>query len=100
MECSEQLERPVPAVVGNDLLDERLASQPAADVGVESRARALALLGLVKERRCELGLQLSRADFACSAIFPNAKGSLTARSASTLRSSSIPALWQPATNWL
>ena len=100
MEPGEQLERPVPAVVGNDLLDEGLAGQPAADVGVESRARALALLGLVEERRCELGLQLSRADFACSAILPNAAGSLTARSASTLRSSSIPALWQPATNWL
>jgi hypothetical protein len=100
MESGEQLERPVPAVVGNDLLDEGLAGQPAANVGVESRACALTLLGLVEERRCELGLQLSRADFACSAILPNAAGSLTARSASTLRSSSIPALWQPATNWL
>jgi hypothetical protein len=65
MESGEQLERTVPALVGNDLLDERLAGQPAADVGVESRACALALLGLVEERRCELGLQLSRADFAC-----------------------------------
>jgi hypothetical protein len=38
--------------------------------------------------------------FACSAIAPNATGSLTARSASTFRSSSIPAFVQPCTNWL
>ena len=38
--------------------------------------------------------------FACSAIVPNASGSATARSASTLRSSSISAFLQPATNWL
>jgi len=100
VESGEQLERPVPAVVGDDLLDEGLAGQSAADVGVEGRAGALALLGLVEERRCELALQLSRADFACRAIVPNATGSLTARSASTLRSSSMPAFWQPATNWL
>ena len=35
------------------------------------------------------------AALACSAIAPNAAGSLTARSASTFRSSSMPALPQP-----
>jgi hypothetical protein len=43
---------------------------------------------------------LPSAALACSAIAPNAAGSLTARSASTLRSSSIPAFEQPCTNWL
>ena len=43
---------------------------------------------------------LSSALFACSAIAPNAAGSLTARSARTLRSSSIPAFEHPCTNWL
>jgi hypothetical protein len=38
--------------------------------------------------------------FACSASLPNAAGSLTARSASTLRSSSTPADFRPAMNWL
>ena len=42
----------------------------------------------------------SSAVFACSAMTPKAAGSLTARSASTFRSSVIPALRQPATNWL
>ena len=46
------------------------------------------------------GDQASSAAFACSAILPNAAGSETARSASTLRSSSMLALRQPATNWL
>src|SRR5918992_4839890 len=40
------------------------------------------------------------ADFAFSAIDPNACGSLTARSASTFRSSSISAFFSPAMNWL
>ena len=40
------------------------------------------------------------ADLAFSAIAPKACGSLTARSASTLRSSSISAFFKPATNWL
>src|SRR5437763_11854910 len=45
-------------------------------------------------------LPAASAAFACSAIAPNAAGSLTARSASTFRSSSIPAFGQPCTNWL
>src|SRR2546430_2236822 len=40
------------------------------------------------------------AALACSAIAPNAAGSLTARSARILRSSSMPALPQPWMNWL
>ena len=40
------------------------------------------------------------AALACSAIALNAAGSLTARSASTFRSSSIPAFVHPCTNWL
>ena len=40
------------------------------------------------------------AAFARSAIAPNAAGTLTAISASTLRSSSTPAARQPAMNWL
>ena len=39
---------------------------------------------------------LASAAFACSAISANAFGSATARSASDLRSSSIPALCRPA----
>jgi hypothetical protein len=46
------------------------------------------------------GDQLASAALACSAMAPNAAGSLTARSASTFRSSSIPAFEQPCTNWL
>jgi hypothetical protein len=46
------------------------------------------------------GNQLESAALACSAILPNAAGSATARSARILRSSSISALRQPATNWL
>src|SRR4029453_13077080 len=44
--------------------------------------------------------QASSAALACAAILPNASGSLTARSASTLRSSGISALRRPATSWL
>ena len=46
------------------------------------------------------GDQASSAAFARRAIFANASGSLTARSASTFRSSSISAFLQPLTNWL
>jgi hypothetical protein len=100
VEAREELERPVPSVVSDDLADDRLTGEPAADVRVERRAGALALLGLVEKDPLALGGQLSSAAFACSAILPNAAGSLTASSASTLRSSSMPALRQPATNWL
>src|SRR5262249_17738919 len=44
--------------------------------------------------------QLVSADLARSAIAPKACGSSTARSARTLRSSSISAFFSPAMNWL
>jgi hypothetical protein len=100
VEARKELKRPVPAYVADDLGDDRLSGKLPAQVGVERRAGALALLGLVEKDPLELGSQLSSAAFACSAILPNAAGSLTASSASTLRSSSMPALRQPATNWL
>ena len=101
MQAAEQLERPVPPAVLDDLPNRRLGGEAAAQVGIERRAAALALLRLVKKSPFEPGGQLSSsAAFACSAIFPNASGSTTAISASTLRSSSISAFRQPATNWL
>jgi hypothetical protein len=100
VESCEQLERAVPAVVRDDRLRERLPNESPADVGVEDRPAVLALLGLVEEPCCELGLQLCSAAFACSAILPKAAGSLTARSARILRSSSMPAFRQPEMNWL
>src|SRR5207247_6569403 len=45
-------------------------------------------------------LDWASADLACSTMAPKAFGSLTARSASTLRSSSMFAFLSPATNWL
>src|SRR5215211_179331 len=83
-----------------ELGDHGLLREPPAEVGVQWRAAALALLRLVEEDSFELGAQLPSAAFACSAILPKAAGSFTASSASTLRSSSMPALRQPATNWL
>jgi hypothetical protein len=38
--------------------------------------------------------------FACSARLPNPAGSLTAKSARILRSSSMPAFFSPLMNWL
>ena len=61
-----------------------------ARAGAESRGRAPA----------EPGAQPASAAFALAAILAKAAGSWTARSASTLRSSSISALRSPATNWL
>src|SRR5215211_2492208 len=100
VEAAEELQRAVPAVVVEDLADHGLLREPPAEVGVQRRAAALALLRLVEEDSFELGAQLPSAAFACSAILPKAAGSFTASSASTLRSSSMPALRQPATNWL
>ena len=99
---AEQAHGQVPAVVGRDPAHERLRRQPAAEVGVQLRAAALAGLGLAQEALGEPVVQAASASaaFACSAMPANAAGSLTARSASTLRSSSIPAFLQPATNWL
>src|SRR5215211_3718812 len=100
VEAAKELEWAVPTVVVEDFADDRLGREATAEVSVERRAAALALLRLVEEDALELGAQLPSAAFACSAILPNAAGSFTASSASTLRSSSIPAWRQPATNWL
>src|SRR5262249_13265785 len=85
---------------GERSVDEILA---LADEQAELRPRAPALQpahqlqARVRSRGDPLA---ASADFACSPIRPNAAGSVTARSASTCRSSSISALRQPATNWL
>ena len=50
--------------------------------------------------RGALARQAASADLACSASLPNAAGSLIARSASTLRSSSTFAAFRPEMNWL
>jgi hypothetical protein len=100
VEPAQELERAIPAIVVKDLANGRLRCQPSAEVGIQLRAAALALIRLVEEDAFELGAQLPSAAFACSAILPKAAGSFTAMSASTLRSSSIPALRQPETNWL
>src|SRR5439155_4233565 len=94
--CDEQLDR-LDAARGHDeilALDREEAEllPPAPLVQLADELQPLVVLG---------GDQaLASAAFACSAICPNAAGSLTARSASTFRSSSMPALAQPLTNWL
>src|SRR6266540_2791318 len=72
-------------------------------IGPDRNLELVELIRVATELGGELGSQagvLASADFACSAIAPNAAGSLTARSASTFRSSSMPACLQPAMNWL
>ena len=104
VEPAQQPERPVPARRRlENAVHERLVRELGADADVERRAAAR-LLGLVEEELAPRGRQAAvccaSAAFACSAIAANATGSLTARSASIFRSSSIPALRHPATNWL
>src|SRR5207249_5922032 len=109
VEPAEQAQGQIPVGLGLDLGHERLLGELAAKARVERRA-AVAVRGLAEE---DLGLavQLSAesgfagpepeaptaasADFAWSTISLNASGSDTARSASTLRSSSTPAFRQP-----
>src|SRR5262249_2648596 len=101
VEPAEETNRNIPANLADDRLDRRILRQPTADPGIEARAAPPAGVGLPEERLCEVAPQVfSRADFACSASAPNACGSLTASSASTLRSSSMLAFFIPATNWL
>src|SRR6266540_4305049 len=96
---AEQAQWQIPAQIRSDRGHERLAGELPAQPRVERRA-AVAVRGLAEEDLGLLGQLLARADLAWSATSLNAAGSLTARSASTLRSSSTPALRQPATNWL
>src|SRR5205807_252321 len=101
MQPAQQTDGNVPPYVPDDRLDRRIFGKAPADIGIERRAAALAGIGLPEERLRELRVQtFSSADFACSAMAPKACGSRTARSASTLRSSSIPAVFKPAMNWL
>jgi len=94
-------DRDVPLDVPDDRVGRRIAGEPSTDVCVQPRAAPLAGVRLPEECLCELSSQLlSSADFACSASAPKACGSLTASSASTLRSSSMFAFFIPATNWL
>ncbi len=83
----------VPRIGVDDRVDERLVRKRAPELLVQRRATD-GRLDLVEEDLAAPA-QLWSAAFARSAILPNAAGSLTARSASTLRSSSIPALLQP-----
>ena len=99
MHAAQEPQGKIPARLRRDLRNEQLVGELPAQPCVKRRA-ALAVRGLTEE---DLGLAtqlLARADFACSATSLKAAGSLTARSASTLRSSSMFALRQPATNWL
>jgi hypothetical protein len=99
MERAEQAKRRVPGRVRTDeRVDERIVREAEAEPRIERRARARR--GGLVEKDFAPGAQLASADFAFSAIAAKASGSDTARSASTLRSSPISALRQPATNWL
>src|SRR5207253_10620682 len=94
MQPREKLQGVTPVDLGRQ---ERLVRELERKPLVQRRlAREVARLEL---ERLPTG-QVCSAAFACSAIAPNAAGSLTARSASTFRSSSMPAFEQPCTNWL
>src|SRR3954453_848959 len=112
VQAAEESDRRIPPHLTDDRLHPPLGPtaegspppggrEPGADVGIQRRAAALARLRLMQEGFLELGVQaVSSADFACSAIAPNACGSLTASSARTFRSSSMSAFFSPAINWL
>jgi hypothetical protein len=55
VEATEQLERAVPALIGENLGDNWVAGKPAADVRIQLGAGPLTLLRLVKEDPLELG---------------------------------------------
>ena len=82
------------------------AVRPDTDVeceGLRTRLAAAELVGDERERAPPARLleaQASSAALARAAICEKPAGSLTARSASTFRSSPISAFRQPETNWL
>jgi hypothetical protein len=98
MHAAEQSQRKVPAKVACDRRDAWIVGKEPSEPRVQRRPR-VEVLRLAAEDLLLPG-QLGSADFACSASLPNAAGSLTARSASTLRSSSTPAAFSPEMNWL
>src|SRR5205814_498339 len=95
-----EAQRHVPRPLLHELVDDRLLRAAARKPRVHRRAKGSEMLRLPAEERGLLAQAFSSAERACSAILPNAAGSLTARSASTFRSSGISALRSPATNWL
>lgn len=101
VQAGEQAQRQVPRQVGCDVVDERLAGELQAELVVQRRAAGAVRRLPREELRLPVGCgYLASAAFACSAISPNFDGSLTARSASTFRSSSTFAAFRPAMNWL
>ena len=95
--AEEGQDRALLRVVSDDPRGGGIVGEAPAELRVELGA-AFAVTGLLEERVADG--QLERAAFACSATALNAAGSVTARSASILRSSSMSAFRQPATNWL
>jgi hypothetical protein len=101
VDAAEEPQRHVPAELLDELVDERLGGAAPGEMRVERRAGGLELVRLAAEDAGAAGgARASSAALACAAILPKASGSLTARSASTLRSSGISALRRPETNWL
>ncbi len=100
MERAEQAKRKVPVEVGGDLGNKRVVREAAAEIRVELRA-AVAVAGLpAEDLRLPVYFAVASAAFACSTNSANFAGSTTARSARTLRSSSISAAFRPEMNWL
>ncbi len=104
MDAPEDAQRNVPRQLPDELVDEGFVGELRANAPVERRPGPLTMRPLLAEGVPELGSQAafepSRADFAWAAIFENAAGSVTARSASTFRSSSMFAFRSPFISWL
>lgn len=103
----EEPQRPVPGrvPVEDRLGGARVDGQPPGEPAVDRRAERRELFRLTAEdvgevAQAALASSAASAAFARSATVANAAGSLTARSASDLRSSSIPALPSPCISWL
>src|SRR5581483_7238241 len=97
---AEQAQRQVPAKVGRKLADPPVDGEAPAELRIERRAAIAELRLPVEDRGLAVYFACASAAFACSASSPNFAGSLTARSARILRSSSTSAAFSPATNWL
>ena len=90
----EQAQREVPRQVRSDVVDPRVVRESTAQLGVQRRT-AVAEDGLPLEDLL-LPVYSPRAALACAASSPNFAGSLIARSARILRSSSTFAALRPA----
>src|SRR5439155_20301501 len=105
VQSAEKPARQVPAIVRGDRCNDGVVREAPTDRCVDQRAGRLAGVRLVQEMLPQPGVQAaavfpSSAAFAFSTTAANATGSLTAMSASDLRSSSIPAACTPAMNRL